>query len=620
MNKFPTKSFLFLLSLFLLIIVRTYYAEVEPNNTYSQATSLSLNATDIGALNEATQSLTADNYDWWKVILPADGRLYFETNSDAGLDIDLTIYDSNGSSYLSYGNTRSSTKEIAFNNNLMAGTYYVLVTRYTGTGAYTIRSEFTQTSLANDTEPNDTYSQGITLLPNSTTTGHLGFFNAAKTDYYDYWKVVLPDDGVLSIETTSDATLDIDLTIYDSNGSSYLAYGTTRGSTTEKASDHLMAGTYYVQASRYTGYGSYTIKSVFTKAVLDDDAEPNDVYTQALNLAPNSTDTGHLGFYNAGKTDYYDYWKVTIPSDGKLSIETNSDATLDVDLTIYDINGNSYLSYGTTRNNSKETAFVNNLMPGTYFIQAYRYTGYGSYEIKSVFTPTAYTNDVEPNDQISQAKTIVPNTLMTGHLGFYSNGFTDDQDYYVITLPTNWDSLYVRTDSDLSLDLDLALYLNSSSLLQYVYLRSNTKEVLGYKNALASIPYYIKVIKYSGYGSYGIKVSNTYPRNPVTSVKIDDPRKEIPTEFSLYQNYPNPFNPSTNIKYALPQNSFVSIKVYDMLGREVKTLVSSELSAGNHSVVWKGDDNNGHSVSSGTYIYRIHAGNFVQTKKMILMK
>ena len=77
MNKFPTKSFLFLLSLFLLIIVRTYYAEVEPNNTYSQATSLSLNATDIGALNEATQSLTADNYDWWKVILPCRWKSIF---------------------------------------------------------------------------------------------------------------------------------------------------------------------------------------------------------------------------------------------------------------------------------------------------------------------------------------------------------------------------------------------------------------------------------------------------------------------------------------------------------------------------------------------------------------
>ena len=219
---------------------------------------------------------------------------------------------------MAYGATRGSATEKA-SDHLMAGTYYVQASRYTGYGSYTIKSVFTKAVLDDDAEPNDVYTQALNLAPNSTDTGHLGFYNAAKTDYYDYWKVVLPDDGVLSIETTSDATLDIDLTIYDSNGSSYLAYGTTRGSTTEKASDHLMAGTYYVQASRYTGYGSYTIKSVFTKAVLDDDAEPNDVYTQALNLAPNSTDTGHLGFYNAGKTDYYDYWKVTIPSDGKLS-------------------------------------------------------------------------------------------------------------------------------------------------------------------------------------------------------------------------------------------------------------------------------------------------------------
>jgi len=101
---------------------------------------------------------------------------------------------------------------------------------------------------------------------------------------------------------------------------------------------------------------------------------------------------------------------------------------------------------------------------------------------------------------------------------------------------------------------------------------------------------------------------------------VEENNNVVPSNYVLYQNYPNPFNPSTNIKYALLQNSFVSIKVYDILGREVKTLVSSELPAGNHSIVWKGDDNNGHSVSSGTYIYRIHTDNFVQTKKMILMK
>jgi hypothetical protein len=94
----------------------------------------------------------------------------------------------------------------------------------------------------------------------------------------------------------------------------------------------------------------------------------------------------------------------------------------------------------------------------------------------------------------------------------------------------------------------------------------------------------------------------------------------LPKEFRLNQNYPNPFNPTTSITYALPKNSFVNVTVYDMLGREVKTLLSSDMPAGNHGVQWRGDDNGGHLVSSGTYIYRITANNFVSVKKMILMK
>ncbi|MCK9426826.1 MAG: fibronectin type III domain-containing protein [Ignavibacteriaceae bacterium] len=94
----------------------------------------------------------------------------------------------------------------------------------------------------------------------------------------------------------------------------------------------------------------------------------------------------------------------------------------------------------------------------------------------------------------------------------------------------------------------------------------------------------------------------------------------LPTAFALSQNYPNPFNPTTQISYALPQNSYVSIKVYDMLGREVKTLLNNEVLAGNHSVTWNGDDNNGMKVVSGVYLYKINAGDFVKTMKLILMK
>jgi len=96
--------------------------------------------------------------------------------------------------------------------------------------------------------------------------------------------------------------------------------------------------------------------------------------------------------------------------------------------------------------------------------------------------------------------------------------------------------------------------------------------------------------------------------------------KAIPFQYGLSQNYPNPFNPATIISYSLPQNSFVTIKVYDMIGREVKTLVSQNMSAGNHSIEWQADDNYGNKVASGTYLYRMTANDAVITKKLSFIK
>lgn len=91
--------------------------------------------------------------------------------------------------------------------------------------------------------------------------------------------------------------------------------------------------------------------------------------------------------------------------------------------------------------------------------------------------------------------------------------------------------------------------------------------------------------------------------------------QEIPTENSLNQNYPNPFNPSTRIRFALTKPAHIRLVVYDMLGREVARLADEDMDAGYHSVTW-----NASSVSSGVYIYRLSAGNFVQTKRMVVIK
>ena len=94
----------------------------------------------------------------------------------------------------------------------------------------------------------------------------------------------------------------------------------------------------------------------------------------------------------------------------------------------------------------------------------------------------------------------------------------------------------------------------------------------------------------------------------------------VPIEFNLYQNHPNPFNPYTKLKYDLPKDSYVSITIYDMLGNVVNNLVNTKQSSGNKSVQWNATDNLGKSVPAGMYIYTIQAGQFRQTRKMVLLK
>ncbi len=114
-----------------------------------------------------------------------------------------------------------------------------------------------------------------------------------------------------------------------------------------------------------------------------------------------------------------------------------------------------------------------------------------------------------------------------------------------------------------------------------------------------------------------------YYGDKFTGIENDEPG--MVTVYSLAQNYPNPFNPSTVISYSLPFTSDVSLKIYNILGETVKTLVSSEMTAGRHSINWTGDDNSGSKVSSGVYFYELRAASvsgekYNDMKKMILMK
>jgi len=107
---------------------------------------------------------------------------------------------------------------------------------------------------------------------------------------------------------------------------------------------------------------------------------------------------------------------------------------------------------------------------------------------------------------------------------------------------------------------------------------------------------------------------SVFQEGGVVSIR-EDPLAAIVGGFRLSQNYPNPFNPSTRIEYALSSQQFVTLKIYDLLGREVATLVNEEKQAGDHQVVFDAS-----RLSSGVYMYRLTAGSFSASNKMIVMK
>ncbi len=101
---------------------------------------------------------------------------------------------------------------------------------------------------------------------------------------------------------------------------------------------------------------------------------------------------------------------------------------------------------------------------------------------------------------------------------------------------------------------------------------------------------------------------------------VAKPKKELPSSFSLLQNHPNPFNPRTIIEYALPRDARVNLVIYNVLGQKVKTLVDGFQTAGFQSAEWDGTDERGNVSASGIYFFKLKAGDFSQTRKMVMLK
>jgi len=156
---------------------------------------------------------------------------------------------------------------------------------------------------------------------------------------------------------------------------------------------------------------------------------------------------------------------------------------------------------------------------------------------------------------------------------------------------------------------ELTTDTTGASLIVDSTITDTTKSVSGLPN-LITYYWHVKAKNEIGWGVFSVWFKfTTIGTSNITG------NSELPKEFKLYNSYPNPFNPTTKIKFDIPKASYVKLIVYDVLGREIKTLVNEKLNAGRYDVNWDGSD-----YPSGVYIYKLVAGDFVNLKKMVLVK
>ncbi len=179
-------------------------------------------------------------------------------------------------------------------------------------------------------------------------------------------------------------------------------------------------------------------------------------------------------------------------------------------------------------------------------------------------------------------------------------------------------SWYIPTPiSNLTYELE---YSQNSSFANSIVIENVDKTFYQLNNLEKGKSYYWRIRSKNESGSYS-NFSRTASFTPDQFTDVQDETNEvIPDKFYLSQNYPNPFNPSTIIKYGIPKSSFVSIKIYNIIGQQVRALLNEEREAGEYQVEWNGKNDYGQNVSSSTYIYRIITGDYIKTLKMILLR
>jgi hypothetical protein len=495
--------------------------------TWQTATTINSGETKEGSLYSYERSERND--EWYKIVVPEEGTATFTVTPGGSLDIYwIRIYRVKDGELVQRNNSGVGKVETVFPiTDLGIGTYYINIHRYSGSGSYSLKYNFTPCPIGNDPEPNDEYGKASLLTSGKTIGCRLGYTDdTGLTDDDDWFRIEVPDEGKIefTLNPNQDNALNIYwIRVYRLNEKGELVQRNNSGVGKEEeviTITDLGIGTFYVNVHRYSGHGGYTLKYEFTPVNFVGDEEPNDEWSQGSLLKSGETLECKLGYTDdKGETDNDDWFKIIVPEEGtvKLTLNPSQENALDIYwVRLYRVNENGEI---VQRNNSgvgkEETAFpITDVGIGTYYVNVHRYSGHGGYTLKYEFIPCPLGNDPEPNNEFAEGSLLTSGKTIDCRLGYTDDtGLTDDDDWFKIVAPEEGTvELTLNPSQENALDIYwVRLYRvnESGELVQRNNSGVGKEEKIFPITDVGKGTFYVNVHRYSGHGGYTLKYEFT---------------------------------------------------------------------------------------------------------------
>ena len=489
-------------------------SELELNDTWQTATSL-----QDGVLQNAhlghylNQNIYNDNADWFKVVVPEDGKLTFETRSASTLTLgyaelcalkpgDSDVTRRNGK----WLDNPDSTLVFEI-PDVSEGTYYFYMPRRGGYGHYYLTYYFTGHKDEADPEPNNSWDTATALKSGPAVTGQLGYDYKDTKDVQDWYKLNVPEEGSINLTIISEKTL----TIGYAEIHSLNADGTTTsrrdgkwldnpGDTLTFTLSNCAAGDYYLYLPQRGGYGTYYLRYNFTPCSKQNDAEPNNEYTKAGEFARGTVMDARLGYDYNSSLDNMDWFKLNVPEEGAINLTIQSEQTLTI----------GYAEIHTLKEELDHpgdtlTFALNNCAAGDYYLYMPHRAGYGGYTMRYDFVPCAIANDKAGNDTWENATPMEAGTTSEARLGYDYNNSLDNKDWFKLNVPEEG-AINLTIQSEQTLTLGYAEIHTLKADGTGTSRLDHPGDTLTFAlNNCAAGDYYLYMPHRAGYGGYTVK-------------------------------------------------------------------------------------------------------------------